>query len=231
VTLQFTAFPTPTYQMLCSYIETGGNGADSDIRPWFWILCMFLGPAVRSLAFQWYIFISTRTLVRCEALITQLVFEHSLRIRLKAESSSENNDGIHEQETSTSTAIGTPETASIAESSATGSTGDQDSVTTDAAISREPSKDSHSTQSPNASGKGNVTKPEEDKKGKKNDNLIGKINNLVTTDLSNILESRDFLLLGEDNLSMRRTCGLTIKCFPLSSICTTTSISLHCLSL
>lgn len=220
--------------MFCSYIETGGNGVDSDIRPWFWILCMFLGPAVRSLAFQWYIFINTRTLVRGEALITQLVFEHSLRIRLKAESSSEKNDGIHEQETLTSTAIGTPETASITESSGTSSTSDQDSVTTDTAISREPSKDSHSTQSSTAKGKGKVTKPEEnkeDKKRKKNDNLIGKINNLVTTDLNNILESRDFLLLGEDNLSTRRTCELIINCFPLSSVCTAPSISLHNLSL
>ncbi|KJA13742.1 hypothetical protein HYPSUDRAFT_72890 [Hypholoma sublateritium FD-334 SS-4] len=37
--------------------------------------------------------------------------------------------------------------------------------------------------------------PKEKEKEKKNNNLIGKINNLVTTDLNNILESRDFLLL------------------------------------
>lgn len=155
---------------------------------------MFLGPAIRSLAFQWYIFINTRTLVRGEALITQLVFEHSLRIRLKAEGGNEKSAGAIERDAST--AVGTPETVSIAESSAAGSAADEEeSVTTGTAVSREAST---SSQSSVALGKVKETKPKEAPKEKeKNNNLIGKINNLVTTDLSNILESRDFLLLGE----------------------------------
>ena len=39
---------------------------------------------------QWYMFVVSRTVVRTEGLLTQLVFEHSLRIRLKAEVSNEN---------------------------------------------------------------------------------------------------------------------------------------------
>ncbi|KAF9481121.1 multidrug resistance-associated ABC transporter [Pholiota conissans] len=186
------ASPIAVYHIL-SYLETGGHGADSDIRPWFWILCMFLGPAVRALAFQWYVFINTRTLVRCEALITQLVFEHSLRIRLKAESSSEKTNRVPEP----SDATLTPETASITESS-TADSSDEDSVTTGAAVSREPSKASaSSSQVSIAKGKA-LTQPKQDKdssKGKKNDNLMGKINNMVTTDLNNIVGSREFLQL------------------------------------
>jgi hypothetical protein len=66
---------------MCSYIETSGHGAVA--RPIVWILVLFLGPTIGSLAMQFYIFTSTRALVRTEALLTQLLFDHSLRIRMK----------------------------------------------------------------------------------------------------------------------------------------------------
>ncbi|KAH7904045.1 hypothetical protein BJ138DRAFT_980496, partial [Hygrophoropsis aurantiaca] len=65
------------------YIETDGKGAI--IRPWIWIAWLFFGPMANSISFQWYIFLATRTLVRTEGTIIQLVFSHSLRIRMKAE--------------------------------------------------------------------------------------------------------------------------------------------------
>ena len=40
----------------CRYLESGGTGAI--IRPWFWILWLFVGPFVVSLAWQWYIYIA-----------------------------------------------------------------------------------------------------------------------------------------------------------------------------
>lgn len=56
---------------------------------------------------------------------------------------------------------------------------------------------------PQPQGKGEASsEPKEDEKGKedssqaKGGNLIGKINNLVTSDLSNITEGRDFLFIG-----------------------------------
>ncbi|KAF8963033.1 multidrug resistance-associated ABC transporter [Flammula alnicola] len=193
------AFPIAIYHIL-SYLETGGNGADPDIRPWFWILCMFLGPAFRAVAFQWYIFIATRTLVRTEALLTQLVFEHSLRIRLKAESSSEKGDRIHDRDTST--VVGTPDTVSISESSAAGSNADEEESVTATAASRESSGDAQSSQAPTLKGKAKDTgskspsaKPEKKGSAESDSNLIGKINNLVTTDLTNIVEARDFIVL------------------------------------
>ncbi|KAH9932480.1 uncharacterized protein B0H18DRAFT_1115738 [Fomitopsis serialis] len=46
---------------------------------------LFVGPMVGSIALQVYIFTMTRMLVRTMSIITQLLFEHSLRIRMKAE--------------------------------------------------------------------------------------------------------------------------------------------------
>ncbi|KAF8157942.1 P-loop containing nucleoside triphosphate hydrolase protein [Crassisporium funariophilum] len=112
---------------LLSYLES--KGTPTSIRPWFWIMWLFFGPMAYSLCFNWYNFVAQRTLVRAEGLLTQLVFEHSLRIRLKAEPVSSNEEG----------ADGT--------------------------------------------------------KSKDTGNLVGKMNNLVTTDLSNIGEGRDFLLI------------------------------------
>ncbi|PPQ75643.1 hypothetical protein CVT26_001623, partial [Gymnopilus dilepis] len=111
------------------YMETGGAGAT--VRPWFWVLWLFFGPMLQSLSFQWYIYNATAVLVRTEGLITQLVFEHSLRIRLKAQPA-----------------------------------GDSDV---------------------------------EGKARKASDNLTGRIHNLVTTDLGNLVRGKDFLFIGMYN--------------------------------
>jgi hypothetical protein len=42
--------------MFFSYLESHGEGAV--VRPWVWIAYLFLGPAVRTIAFQCYIFIA-----------------------------------------------------------------------------------------------------------------------------------------------------------------------------
>lgn len=41
--------------VFCRYLESGGEGAV--VRPWVWITYLFLGPALGTIAFQWYIFI------------------------------------------------------------------------------------------------------------------------------------------------------------------------------
>ena len=69
------------------FMESDGQGAS--INPCFWVLCLFIGPVIMSICSQWYIFMGTRALARTEGLLTQLVFEHSLRIRFKAEGSEE----------------------------------------------------------------------------------------------------------------------------------------------
>ncbi|KAJ7768239.1 multidrug resistance-associated ABC transporter [Mycena metata] len=111
---------------LLNYMETNGNNAT--YRPWVWVLWIFLGPTLRSILNHWYVFIVTRAIVRLEAILTQLIFEHALRIRFKSEKSAETTKGA-----------------------APTSRADQ--------------------------------------------NLVGKLNNLVTSDLQNITEGKDFMLL------------------------------------
>ncbi|KAH9480681.1 ATP-binding cassette transporter abc4 [Psilocybe cubensis] len=136
---------------LLKYLETGGENAR--IKPWFWILCIFCGPFFRTLLFQNYIFVATTTFVRVEGLLTQLVFEHSLRIRVK-------NDP------STST--------------------EEPQASEDLAVEEASSEDEPTTTAPSL----------QDKKIEKSGaNVLGKINNLVTTDLANIVEAREFIVL------------------------------------
>ncbi|KAJ7035141.1 P-loop containing nucleoside triphosphate hydrolase protein [Mycena alexandri] len=101
--------------------------AESLMKPWFWVLLLFLGPFIYSLAFQWDMFVGTHIMCQTSAIVTQLVFEHALRIRVKAETADK----------------------------------------TDAA-----------------------TKP-----SSQTVNVLGKINNLVTTDLNNINEARNILFI------------------------------------
>ncbi|KAJ7353080.1 multidrug resistance-associated ABC transporter [Mycena albidolilacea] len=68
---------------LLHYIEN--KGADVSVRPWVWIVWLFAGPTVQDLGDQWYMFIVSRATVRAEAILTELLFEHALRIRIKSE--------------------------------------------------------------------------------------------------------------------------------------------------
>ncbi|KAI0317990.1 hypothetical protein OF83DRAFT_1118292 [Amylostereum chailletii] len=180
-----SAFLAPVgINRLLNYLETHGEGAV--VRPWVWVTGLFWGPFVGSLAMQWYIFITTGTLVRTEAILTQLVFEHALRIRMKAETSEDIRS-----------TPGTPDTASLVEepgSDASGSgsgdetlhSGDSQS-TTSKGKKRQPSV-------PEATSD-HVKKDDEQPNAAKAGNLVGKINNLISTDLNNITSGRDFLFI------------------------------------
>ncbi|KIJ38955.1 hypothetical protein M422DRAFT_258371 [Sphaerobolus stellatus SS14] len=48
---------------------------------------------LNSVCYQWYMFVCTRVLVRATAVLTQLIFEHSLRIRMKAEVEKDDGKG------------------------------------------------------------------------------------------------------------------------------------------
>ncbi|KAF8758430.1 P-loop containing nucleoside triphosphate hydrolase protein [Rhizoctonia solani] len=58
-------------------------------RPWVWILLLFLGPIIGAIAMQRYVFITCGMVVRVDAIITQVLFDHSLRIRMAEDSSSD----------------------------------------------------------------------------------------------------------------------------------------------
>ncbi|KAJ4000261.1 hypothetical protein F5050DRAFT_1804229 [Lentinula boryana] len=186
----FANFAAPIgLNMLLRYLEPGGEKAV--VRPWFWILWLFIGPVGGTVFIQWYIFVATRTLVRTQAIITQLVFEHSLRIRVKAETP----DSGKNLKISSSPEALTPDSASIHEGTVDGSE-TVHSVSPSEIESTTVHSSSASVSSGNGQDKKKPKKSQEDDKPTSNmNNLVGKINNLVTTDLDNILDGRDFLFL------------------------------------
>lgn len=185
---------------LLHYLETGGK--DSLYRPWLWIVWLFVGPITTSIAFDWYIFIATRCLVRCEGIITQLVFEHALRIRMKAETHS--SPASPQIPSGASTPSPLDSTAHLVEgSSDTDVTLHSHSPpeteidhSRDETLPESPSSIKSTddiTESPaKPSKESSSTTAKDDAEAK---NLVGKINNLVTTDLANIADSRDFIRL------------------------------------
>ncbi|KAF8256886.1 ABC transporter type 1, transmembrane domain-containing protein [Lactarius quietus] len=175
---------------LLRYLETHGEGAV--VRPWVWATCLFLGPALGTIAFQWYFFIAAGTLVRTTAIVTQLVFEHALRIRMKAETSSSPGP------TPTATPDGrseatTPDSGSVVEIHTASEDAGGDSPETRSEQSTTPATSIKGKQKEETPGSHNG-KEDGDKPGASR-NLVGKMNNLVSTDLENIVSGRDILLL------------------------------------
>jgi hypothetical protein len=129
--------------------------------------------------------------VRTEGILTQLIFEHALRIRMKAATEVAAVSGP-------STAAPSPDRVSIAED-------EQDSSPTGSNDSTEETLRASSSSLKSASSGGSKGK-QTLKASKEGDaatlpvnagNLVGKINNLVSTDLNNITEARDFMFVGE----------------------------------
>ncbi|KAI9435350.1 hypothetical protein H4582DRAFT_2112394 [Lactarius indigo] len=175
---------------LLRYLET--RGEDAFVRPWVWVAYIFLGPTLGTIAFQWYYFIATGTLVRISAIVTQLVFEHALRIRMKAETSS--------------SPPATPNTTPDARSEFT--TPDSGSIVEIDITSEEAGRSSEETRSEQPTVTASIIKGKRKEEAPRYDsgreggyepgdssNLVGKMNNLVSTDLDNLVEGRDFLLL------------------------------------
>ncbi|KAI0344119.1 multidrug resistance-associated ABC transporter [Trametopsis cervina] len=177
--------PIGMYQLL-KYLADGTN---ETVRPWVWIIWMGTGPLFGSISVQWYIFVATRVLVQVQALITELVFEHALRIRVKAETSS----GTPSPSAASSVAT-TPDNASLAERSDRGESPDTDDETTTAVSEGTSVPKGKKSRAPSeASTAAASEKPKEASAG--SGNLVGKLNNLVTTDLNNLVDGRDFLFV------------------------------------
>jgi hypothetical protein len=164
------------------------NGAaDDGIRPWFWVLVLFAGPMLSAVANQWYMFLITKILVHAEAVLTELVFEHSLRVCFTTEGSKQQPGG---QGQGSGTVAGA--------SSAPGVSMGGNSVTDDGA--QRPSVSEATTPEPLTKGKAKeivASTTRTKSNAKKDANLIGKINNLVTSDLNNITRARAILSLGK----------------------------------
>ena len=123
--------------------------------------------------------------MRVQAILTELIFEHGLRIRLKAEASGESSSpGTGMQtpvaESPSSNASVVVDNMSPSTSGTTLAEG-TDGGTSDVAKGKakaEPAKDKTPLQQP-----------------KKKDNLVGKINTLVTVDVDRVTDGKDFLMI------------------------------------
>ncbi|RYC61174.1 hypothetical protein CHU98_g5032 [Xylaria longipes] len=62
--------PFAMYKLL-EYI---GNPEGAIVRPWTWLILLFVGPLSRSVAFQQYVFVGTRVVVRVKAALTQELY-------------------------------------------------------------------------------------------------------------------------------------------------------------
>ena len=132
--------------------------------------------------------------MRAEGILTQLIFSHALRIRVKATSNSKPADTKTVPQTtedSQSTENGDGESS---EGEGSQSTTSETVVASNA--STKSSKKGKDIASPPPTQE-TPKKEKEEKKDKKADNLTGKLNNLVTSDLQNVINSRDFLMVGE----------------------------------
>jgi len=135
--------------------------------------------------------LQTGSLVRVSAIVTQLVFEHAMRIRIKAETSSSprTTPAVTPEARSETT---TPDNVSVADNIGPETAGG----------SVEEPENGRSTTSLSIKGKQkevfqeSLASDDNNEDPGKASNLVGKLNNLVSTDLENIIEGRDFLLLG-----------------------------------
>ncbi|KZT60636.1 hypothetical protein CALCODRAFT_492173 [Calocera cornea HHB12733] len=185
---------------LLTYMEKGGEGAS--VRPWVWIMFMFLAPTLNTLAFNLYIFTSTRMTVQAESILTQVIFEHALRVRLT-------DDTAISASPSPTPGTSTPR---VAEGDASAHAQSASGTETATLVEGESNGEGSPTPAPSTSAPAAAAAPASTNgdKGKakraaalagstgapsKATHLSGKINNMFGTDIGNMIDGRDFLFL------------------------------------
>ncbi|KAI0365043.1 P-loop containing nucleoside triphosphate hydrolase protein [Pilatotrama ljubarskyi] len=200
ITAVAAAFAAPiSINQLLKYLESGRE--EVHIRPWFWIALFFFGRIFKDLSDLWFMYYQSRLSIRIQAVITELVFEHALRVRMKADTS----DSSTATPSSVSTAVVTPDNASQngiegAQSLESGEndTGDvAHSATASSSTAVPPSatssikgkgKEKSASESGSTAPPAATPAPSEmpESKTGANKHLVGRINNLVSSDLSSL---------------------------------------------
>ncbi|PCH35560.1 multidrug resistance-associated ABC transporter [Wolfiporia cocos MD-104 SS10] len=161
---------------LLRYMETGGAG--TIVRPWVWIAWLFIGPSMNAVATSSYSFVRTRMSVRVEAILTQIIFDHALHMRIHAnvqDSATHSNamevnrdpeDDANGGDISNSATLRNEELPENAEED----TAFDDHSKKDAAKATEAQKERAS-------------------------NFAGRLNNLISSDVSTVAGSREVMIL------------------------------------
>ncbi|KAI8994066.1 multidrug resistance-associated ABC transporter [Trametes punicea] len=87
------SWPLATQGLLESLVQDHA----SLIRPWAWVLFLFAGATLATVFEVWFEWIMNRLSIRTEAIVTELLFQHALRIRVKAETS-EDDQAVRDPE-------------------------------------------------------------------------------------------------------------------------------------
>jgi hypothetical protein len=143
-------------QKVLEYLENDGEGAT--FKPILWILMLFVGPTIGSLAIQGYVYLNTRLLVRSESVLTQLLFDHALRLRMK-----DSTDDQGESDKKDVPAINVEDVDEASDTEVGSSSGSSKAK------------------------KGNAAKAEEEAAKSSGQGLAGKINVLISSDVESIL--------------------------------------------
>lgn len=153
-------------QKVLEYLESDGEG--QAFRPILWIALLFVGPTIGSLAIQGYVFLNTRFLVRSEAILTQLLFDHALRLRMK--------DSTDDQSDS---ADGKVPAINVENADAAAENGDSSDT--------EVGSSNGSGSGSKPAKKDNAAKAEEEAAKSNGQGLAGRINVLISSDVESIL--------------------------------------------
>ncbi|KAF8825214.1 hypothetical protein HHX47_DHR7000133 [Lentinula edodes] len=215
-------FATPVgVKNLLGYIET--NGVNAAFKPWVWIAWLFFGPLLQTMASESYLYITTRQVVHAEAILTEVILEHALRIRVKAETDDEDDQRASEAISSNYPSASASPSQSESDSSTPPDSGDEEDQRTlqsdthsrAATNATEATDATDTTLRPGSSSSSKVIKSKEPSKvsalalttdssknpksqkikSEKAKNILGKLSNLVTTDMQNITDGKEALRL------------------------------------
>ena len=143
-----------------------------------------------------------------QVLLTQLVFDHSLRIRLIAEISSEKavSDSLSSSTISVAEGKATQQPSATAAGSVSG-----DDAPSGNGNKQDAGSKSSAKGKAKAEAKEDIKKPTTDPR-----NLLGRINNLITSDIITIADSSDFLTFG---IKIARVHFITMLICLCSALC------------
>lgn len=208
-------------QVVSRYVESGQYAYG--VRPWVWIIVLAFGPLFSSMFFTHYLSVSvrdlfclvnpkptklvqTRQVTVVESVITQLIFEHSLRIRMRSDALEPDKNPVDltkrdpKSDTSSiasgSGATSDDETLATSSQSTITARADgedvvaKDETTDDIVVEAEAEEDEEFLEEIEENTHAVNAKP-------KTGDLIGKINSLATTDLGDVTYLQNALNLRE----------------------------------
>ncbi|KZS96509.1 P-loop containing nucleoside triphosphate hydrolase protein [Sistotremastrum niveocremeum HHB9708] len=191
------AGPIATNRILAA-IEKGGS--DSAVKPWVWILWLGAGPILGSALAQFSTYTQYLIVVRFQAILTQLVLTHSMRVRMSTlwkrsdpavGSADAGSPHPHPHPAPATPASQSASTTVAAPTVPSSTEPDSDDVSE---ASPAPSLDVQSQSPEHLNAKDRESENVEDVDNtERSEDYNGKINNFLTSDLENISSLQDWL--------------------------------------